>query len=88
MENHTDKIQDYIDGLLSADEKIVFETELLKNPVLAEEVALQRNIQAVITKHIHTEKNTEALKSTLSGFNKEYFVHDKKPAKEIGRAHV
>jgi tetratricopeptide (TPR) repeat protein len=83
MENYAEKIQDYIDGLLSEEEKAGFEIELLKNPTLAEEVALMRNLQHVITKHIHAENDATALKSTLSGLSKEYFVSDKKPAKVV-----
>lgn len=83
MENYADKIQDYTDGLLSTEDKAAFEAELLKNPSLAEEVALIKDMQYIITKHSHAEKGASALKSTLSGFNKEYFKVDKKPAKVV-----
>lgn len=41
MENYFSQIQDYLDGLLSEEERQLFEKELLINKELREEIALQ-----------------------------------------------
>lgn len=82
MEKYWAQIQDYIDGLLTAEEKQAFEQELAGNRELQEELALQQRLNAVIGKQLSSEENSQALKNTLQQLNKDYFTR-KQPAKVV-----
>jgi len=82
MEKYWAQIQDYIDGLLTAEEKQAFEQELANNRELQEELALQQRLNAVISKQLAGEQETQALKETLQQLTQQYFVQ-KQPAKVV-----
>lgn len=73
MENYFSQIQDYLDGLLSEEERQLFEKELLINKELREEIALQRKINDTIRNRIEAQEGLTALKSTLDKTQKQYF---------------
>ncbi len=65
MENYFDKIQDYLDGELSADELREFEKELRANAELQKETAIRREMQSIITQRLKAEQGVRALRQTL-----------------------
>lgn len=48
MEQMTEKIDRYLDGMMSPDEKASFEKEISNNPALAQQVDVQRNLRGGI----------------------------------------
>lgn len=73
MDNYSEKIQDYIDGLLSDAEKQSFEDALAKDEGLRKETELQQQIQDVLSVRNNSEQGLQELKATLSEKGKEYF---------------
>ena len=55
-----EKIESYLDGSLSADEKTAFENEMSANPVLREEVRLQQEIMTGLKRSAWTSKVQQA----------------------------
>lgn len=60
-----EQIQDYLDRTLTADERLAFERQLETDKALREELALQRELRDIITKHQAAEAGVPALEATL-----------------------
>lgn len=73
MENQFIKIQDYLDDLLSEEERQLFEKELAINRELKDETELQKKINGTIRSRIEAQEGLMALKSTLAKSKKQYF---------------
>ncbi len=73
MENYFDKIQDYLEDLLSKEEQAIFEKELNLNEELKKETENQRYLNQVIKDRISAKKGLEDFKSTLKSNRSIYF---------------
>ncbi|SFC59126.1 Tetratricopeptide repeat-containing protein [Parapedobacter composti] len=60
-----EQIQDYLDGTLAVEERQAFEQQLKEDGALREELALQRELRDLITKHRAAEAGVSALEATL-----------------------
>ncbi len=63
MENKADKIQEYIDGLLTGDELAQFEKWMADDEELRQEVHTQREVQGIIVNRLTS--NEDALRANL-----------------------
>lgn len=72
MESYFDAIQDYLDGVLSDEDRARFEAELARNPALRSETDLQAELAAVMKKHIAAEEHVPALRQVLSEARRDY----------------
>lgn len=70
MEKHSDKIQDYIEGLLDGDELKAFEAQLVIDNELRNLVALQREVHEILNRCIPSQQ--ESQKKTLAEVNQRY----------------
>lgn len=70
MENHSEKIQDYIEGLLEGDELMRFEAQLAVDIELRNLVALQREVYEILNRR--TSSGETSLKQTLAEVNQRY----------------
>lgn len=68
MEDHSDKIQDYIEGLLDGEELTLFEARLAMDNELKNMVALQREVYEILNAPIREKP----LKKTLAEVNQHY----------------
>lgn len=73
MENYFDKIQDYLDGLLSKGEDEDFKKELDLNAGLRKETENQKHLNEVIANRIKAEKGLNNLKHSLESNRATYF---------------
>lgn len=64
MENNTDKIQDYIDGLLEGEELVHFESRMAVDDELRSLVALQKEVHEIINSRM--DSNESELRSNLA----------------------
>lgn len=83
MENHSEKIQDYIEGLLAGEELMLFEAQLAVDNELRTMVALQREVYEILNKRVHTQEG--AVKQTLSEVNQRYRNQSKTSTPTIKR---
>ncbi len=74
MEKYIDKIQDFLDGLLSEEERNSFEKELATNDELMEEVRMQKKLNEVIRSRIEASVRIDELKVSLAKNREKYFV--------------
>ncbi len=70
MENHSEKIQDYIEGLLAGEELTSFEAQLVVDKELRNMVSLQREVYDILNKR--TNLQDDSLKLTLAEVNQRY----------------
>lgn len=70
MENHSEKIQDYIEGLLAGEELLRFEAQLAIDKELRNMVALQREVYEILNRRVPIQN--EGLKQTLAEVNHRY----------------
>ncbi len=73
MKNYFDKIQDYLDGLLSQEEQNSFEKELSLNKELKDETQSQRYLNETIESRIKATDKLGKLKHNLKNNGKIYF---------------
>src|SRR5690606_32588815 len=83
MDNYFDKIQDYLDGLLSENDLKLFETELANNESLRDEMLHQKKLSEAIRGRIRADKNLDKFKDTLKGYQKESFKQDDSPVRKF-----
>jgi len=74
MEHYFEHIQDYLDGLLTPEERRVFEQELQRNVALREETNHQRELHAIIGKHQRAAEGLPALQETLRQVSDNHFA--------------
>ncbi len=72
-ENLYIRIEDYLDGLLSADERQAFEAEVRDNPAAAQALATVQEARERMRRHWNTEVADAALRATLQDVGKAYF---------------
>ncbi|MBL1407781.1 tetratricopeptide repeat protein [Sphingobacterium faecale] len=72
MENHSEKIQDYIEGLLEGEELVMFEAQLVVDKELRNMVALQKEVYDILNKRTPIQDNSVKLKMTLDEVNQRY----------------
>lgn len=70
MENHSEKIQDYIEGLLIGEELSDFEAQMEVDNELRNLVSLQREVYDILNGRVNSEE--VAIRQTLSDVNKRY----------------
>lgn len=70
MENHSEKIQDYIEGLLDGEELMRFEARLAVDKELRNMVALQREVYEILNRRVPAQE--DSLKKTLAEVNARY----------------
>ena len=63
----------YVDGELSAEERLAFEAELGRDSVLAEAVARYRELRMVLGERLAEDPGADALKATLGEMRGRYF---------------
>jgi tetratricopeptide (TPR) repeat protein len=78
--DNTARIDRYLNGEMEAGEKRAFEAELATNAQLAEDLALQRDMDAFLRR----KAGREALKSQLRDMSGSYFQTEKKASKIVG----
>ncbi|TDQ76666.1 tetratricopeptide repeat protein [Sphingobacterium yanglingense] len=83
MENHSEKIQDYIEGLLAGEELLSFEAQLVVDKELRNMVALQREVYDILNRRVHVED--EPLKMTLAEVNRRYRSSSSSPKSAVKR---
>lgn len=76
-ELYKEMIERYLEGDLTAEERIAFEQQLQQDPALAAELALHKKIHAEMQQHTLHEKKQQELNTTITSLNKEFF---KQPA--------
>jgi len=70
MENHSEKIQDYIDGYLEGDELIQFEAQLAVDDELRNMCILQKEVHNILNKRV-LSKEME-LRGNLNSFQNNF----------------
>lgn len=70
MENHSEKIQDYIEGLLEGEELTSFEAQLGVDKELRTMVGLQREVYDILNRRAHQPEGS--LRLTLEEVNRHY----------------
>jgi len=78
----------YAEDELTEEEKRQFETDLQKDPSLAAELSLYRELKVTLQQRLPHDATGEALRSTLSDLNKTYFESNAGPAQTISPAHT
>lgn len=73
MKNYFNQIQDYLDNLLSEEERQDFEKELFINEKLKQEMQEQKKLVALLERRIETNKGLESFHATLESKRKIYF---------------
>lgn len=63
----------YVEEDLSAEERRQFEDELRKDPSLAAEVSLYKELRAVLQQRLAPDEGADALRRTLHGMGTQYF---------------
>lgn len=76
------KITDYLDGMLSPEERQQFEEALHVNKKLSEATALEKRIQEVISQREASDSKVDSLKTTLKEKNKTHFLTPDAPKKK------
>ena len=76
--NSFESIEDYVSGLLSPNERLQFEEELVHNEELASTFRLYKEIESQMQGQIEQEEEI-ALRQTLSALNEIYFLHNGVP---------
>lgn len=75
-ETRFEKIVQYLDGELSPEERLNFESAMEKDEELAQMVKLYSTIEKEMTQQEIYSSNETALKNTLSALNAKYFLSD------------
>lgn len=70
MENHSEKIQDYIEGLLEGNELTDFEAQMEVDNELRNLVSLQREVYEILNGRLRSED--KLVRQTLSDVNRKY----------------
>jgi tetratricopeptide (TPR) repeat protein len=78
----------YAEDELTEEEKRQFETDLQKDPSLAAELSLYRELKVTLQQRLPHDATGEALRSTLSDLNKTHFESNAGPAQTTGPAHT
>ena len=78
-----EKIEDYIKGKLPEQEKAAFEQQLSVDQVLAEEVALYRDMMQSVSTHADLDEKKAVLQQTLDTVGAKYFNAEQKPQARI-----
>ncbi len=73
MEHYFNKIQDYIDGLLSEEERKEFEKQLTIDTALREETLLRQELNNTIQKHLQSEQRLGEMTETLEQLKQAHF---------------
>lgn len=73
MEDNYEKIEDYLNGKMSSEEKLLFEAALTSNQELATAFAVYRTIETEMRAHEKARVPESALKDTLQTLNTRYF---------------
>ena|SRR5689334_19593327 len=71
-----ERIEDYLNGKMSADEQLRFEQEMAMDNALAEDFNLYREIEKEMRDAAAHYKEEAALKKSLESLNKKYFSQD------------
>jgi hypothetical protein len=83
-EKRFEKIEDYLNGTMSSEEKVSFEAELASNDELASEFKLYRMIEEEMRGHVTNGAGEDALRISLEALTKKYFStepkNDEQPA--------
>ena len=66
----------YVEEELSAEERRQFEADLQKDPSLADEVTLYREVRSVLQERLQPDEGAGRLRTTLQGMNTKYFSGD------------
>ena len=64
----------YVEEELSAEERRQFEADLQKDPSLADEVTLYREVRSVLQERLLPDEGAGRLRTTLQGMNTKYFA--------------
>jgi len=64
----------YVEEELSPEEKRQFEADLQKDPSLADEVSLYREVRSVLQERLKPDEGADRLRTTLQGMNAGYFA--------------
>lgn len=78
-----DMINQYLDGEMNAEELKAFETAMLQDAELKNEVELLRDVNTSLQAKLHPGENEMALRSSLKKMNAEYFSTKTEQAKII-----
>ena len=78
-----DMINRYLDGEMNAEELKAFETKMLQDAELKNEVALLRDVNTTLKIKLHPGENEMALRNSLQEMNAEYFANKTEQAKII-----
>ncbi len=78
-----DMINRYLDGEMNAEELKAFETEMLQDTDLQNEVALLKEVTTTLKTKLHPGENETALRNSLQEMNAKYFLHKTGQAKII-----
>ncbi len=74
--NLFERIEDYINGAMSSEEKLRFEEDMANNEEIAEATMLYKTIEAQMKSNASNSDDVEALKGSLSLLGKQYFQTD------------
>ncbi len=74
MDNYFEHIQDYLDDILSPEDRQLFEVELASNAELREETNHQRGLRQTLSKHLRANEGVPALLLTLQSASDNYFA--------------
>lgn len=83
MENHSEKIQDYIEGLLDGEDLIEFEACLSKDNELRNMVGLQREVHTILNRPL--PDRDKPVKKTLAEVNQRYGAKTVSPLSSVIR---
>jgi tetratricopeptide (TPR) repeat protein len=75
----------YLEGELSGEELLAFETAMKNDPALAEEVRLYQSINEEMQAHTQDLKEEQALRQTLDKLNTEHFGKEETRVKKMNR---
>jgi len=81
--NNFDAIEDYINGDLSGQDRIAFETRLKTDIDLQKDYQDWVNTENILKKHLSAQDKTIQLKSTLQPLTKKYFSSQKPEARLV-----
>ncbi len=82
-DNHYTEIDQYLQGVLSTEQRKAFESRLKNDADFASEVNLYQEIEQSLASRISNKEAEKELRNTLQQLQKEQFVSEKKPTKVI-----
>lgn len=81
--NNFDAIEDYVNGTMTVQERIAFETRLKEDSALQKDYDDWVNTENILRKHLAVQQNVEQLKTTLTPLTNQYFGKGKTKTKII-----